>query len=115
MLAQFILSTAQQRGSGPFPAKEKVSNIETTEQHSTATVSSAGEVKYAPPSVDPLNIEGMEPALLVHRFASAGVADVDGTVTPSGLPYSIVLNKYNTIPDHVRCATHASASQPFTL
>ncbi len=46
-------------------------------------------------TVDPLALEGIEPDLIVHKFSL-------GTIASQRLfGYTLVLNKYNTIKDHV--------------
>lgn len=45
---------------------------------------------------DPLAIDTIDPALVAHRFAE------DAEDSGAAQPFSIVLNKFNTVKDHVR-------------
>ncbi len=49
------------------------------------------------PDFDPLDIKNMDEKLIVFDYE-----------TPFNLPYSIVLNKFNTVPDHVSFCVSAS-------
>jgi hypothetical protein len=45
---------------------------------------------------DPLSLGSMDESLVVHRFAE------DSAASGAAQPFSVVLNKFNTVKDHVR-------------
>ena len=50
---------------------------------------------------DPLSVRSMDPSLVVHRFAE------DSSTAGAGKEqFSIVLNKFNTIRDHVSISNY---------
>ncbi|RYY83927.1 hypothetical protein EON63_10215 [archaeon] len=73
-----------------IPAPSSSSSSPSSPSSSSSSSSSA----LLTPSSDRLDLATLSPSLVVHDFSDRH--------SPIHAPYTLVLNKYNTIPDHVR-------------
>eukprot|EP01031_Cornospumella_fuschlensis_P027971 gene27971-33776_t len=84
----------------PIPTATATATSAPSIVRSSSSVSSAASPKS---SSDPLDILTMSPSLVVHDFSDRH--------SPIHAPYTLVLNKFNTIPDHALLVSNIFAHQ----
>ena len=101
-------SDAADTGMNWQESKDSISTLDRMSSASEIATIRAGDRETGG---DPLSIDTMDPALIVHRFAhphqpqqqeEKEVEDVTVPINANTMEYSIVLNKFNTVMDHVR-------------